>query len=787
MECSPSNLIPQGPDVDPAYQGCSLPGSTLGSNTVDGDAYFETSFGYSRSHLWRNLGVLIAFTALYILVTAFASEVFSFAGDGGGALVFKRTHKAKKMVNEEQKPADEEKATNPAEPMSGGSSDTLQTGEDIIADDIAKGKSVFTWENVEYEVPYQGGKRKLLSGVNGYVKPGIMIALMGASGAGKTTLLNTLSQRQTLGTVSGDMLVDGKPLGVEFQRGTGFCEQMDLHDETATIREALEFSAVLRQDWDVPKHEKLDYVNKIIELLELQDIQDAIVGSLGVEQRKRLTIGVELAAKPELLLFLDEPTSGLDSQSAFSIIRFLKKLSKSGQAIICTIHQPSSMLIQQFDMVLALNPGGNPFYFGPVGDNGSDIIDYFAKRGTQCPPNKNVAEFLLETAAKGGARVNGKRVNWNKEWLESEQNAEMLKEIQHLKELRSKEPSKEASAQHAFAAPIPTQTMELTKRTFRQYWRDPSYLYAKLFVSVVVGIFNGFTFYNLDNSVASLQSRLFTPFLILLIPPTIVNGVVPKFYQNRALWEAREYPSRIYGWFAFCTAQVVAEVPMAIISSVIYFLLWYYPTNMPRDSSTAGYMFLMTMLFYFFMSSWGQWICAFAPSFNVISNVLPFFFVLVSLFNGIVRPYDQLPVFWRYWMYWVNPSTWWMNGVLAATVRGLPIQCAEGETTLFNAPPGESCQSYAGDFVKSAMGYVETTANGTCAYCPYATGDEYLSTLNIRGSQKWRDFGIFLIFVCSNWLLVYFFIYTVRVRKWGFGMGHLFAAAGKLGGMLKRN
>lgn len=785
MTCSPSNLFPQGPDVDPAYQGCALAGSTLGSNTVNGDAYIGTSFGYTRSHLWRNLGVLLAFTALYVLITAFASEVFSFTGGGGGALVFKKTRKAKQMVNEEQKPADEETASTPASSRPGGSSETLEGAEAVVADDLAQGKSVFTWENVEYEVPYQGGKRKLLNGVNGYVKPGLMIALMGASGAGKTTLLNTLSQRQTLGTVSGDMLVDGKQLGVEFQRGTGFCEQMDLHDETATVREALEFSAILRQDRKVPKQEKLDYVDKIIELLELQDIQDAIIGSLGVEQRKRLTIGVELAAKPELLLFLDEPTSGLDSQSAFSIIRFLKKLSKSGQAIICTIHQPSSMLIQQFDMVLALNPGGNPFYFGPVGDNGSAIIEYFAKRGTQCPPNKNVAEFLLETAAKGGAKRDGKRVNWNKEWLASPNNAEMLEEIQRIKEARSKAPVK-TTAQYAFAAPVATQTLEVTKRTFRQYWRDPSYLYGKLFVSVVLGIFNGFTFYNLDNSVASLQSRLFTPLLILLIPPTIVNGVVPKFYQNRALWEAREHPSRIYGWFAFCTAQVVAEIPMAVVSSVLYWVLWYYPTNMPRDSTTAGYMFLMTMLFYFFMSSWGQWICAFAPNYTVISNVLPFFFVTVSIFNGIVRPYAQLPVFWRYWMYWVNPSTWWMNGVLAATVGGIPVECRDGETTLFTAPPGQSCQSYAADLNSAAMGYISTTSNGTCAYCPYATGDEYLSTLNIRPGEQWRDFGIFLVFVCSNWALVYFFIYTVRVRKWSFGLGYLSAVPAKLAALVKR-
>jgi len=68
----------------------------------------------------------------------------------------------------------------------------------------------------------------------------------------------------------------------------------------------------------------------------------------------------------------------------------LKKLAHAGQAIVCTIHQPSSVLIQQFDQVLALNPGGNVFYNGPIGENGKDIIKYFSDRGFDCPDGKNV-------------------------------------------------------------------------------------------------------------------------------------------------------------------------------------------------------------------------------------------------------------------------------------------------------------------------------------------------------------------------------------------------------------
>ena len=204
-----------------------------------------------------------------------------------------------------------------------------------------------------------------------------------------------------------------------------------------------------------------------------------------------MTIGVELAAKPSLLLFLDEPTSGLDSNSAYSIVQFLKKLASAGQAIVCTIHQPSSVLIQQFDMILALNPGGNTFYFGPVGENGKDVVKYFGDRGVQCPPSKNVAEFILETAAKPVKRKDGSKINWNEEWQKSSNNKEMLTEIDRIKSERNRKVADsqkgDKEEESEFAASVWLQTTMLTKRTFIQYWRDPSYLYGKLFVAVVIG------------------------------------------------------------------------------------------------------------------------------------------------------------------------------------------------------------------------------------------------------------------------------------------------------------
>lgn len=282
----------------------------------------------------------------------------------------------------------------------------------------------------------------------------------------------------------------------------------------------------------------------------------------------------------------------------------------------------------------------------------------------------------------------------------------------------------------------------------------------------------------LGNSIAEMQNRMFSAFLIVLMPPILMNSIVPKFYMNRALWEAREYPSRIYGWFAFCTANIVCEIPAAIVTSVIYFVLWYFPVGFPTDAFSAGYVFLMSMLFFFFQASWGQWICAFAPSFTVISNVLPFFFVMVNLFNGIIRPYRDYPVFWKYWMYYVNPVTWWLRGVLSAVLPSTPVVCSSAEATHFDPPPGSTCGEYAGYFVHTLTdntGYLaDETATSDCQYCQFQSGREYMHTLNVQDNDKWRCFGIFLGFVIINWLLVYFFLYTVRVRGWSFGMGYVF-------------
>ena len=300
-----------------------------------------------------------------------------------------------------------------------------------------------------------------------------------------------------MGVVTGEMLVDGAPRDVSFQRKTGYVQQQDLHLQTSTVREALRFSAVLRQPKHVSKQEKYEYVEEVLKLLDMDGYADAIVGvpgeGLNVEQRKRLTIGVELVAKPALLLFLDEPTSGLDSQTSWNILQLLRKLTEHGQAILCTIHQPSAILFENFDRLLFLAKGGRTVYFGEVGKGSRILIDYFEKNGApQCPKGENPAEWML--AAIGAAPGTHTDVDWHQAWLDSDERVAVRDELDTIKEERPKAvahdkanaPDKNAQdkkldkeAYSEFASSFWTQSWVVLQRVFQQYWRTPSYIWSK--------------------------------------------------------------------------------------------------------------------------------------------------------------------------------------------------------------------------------------------------------------------------------------------------------------------
>ncbi|KAK9478807.1 ABC-2 type transporter-domain-containing protein [Lipomyces japonicus] len=756
MDCASDQLLPNIAGAFISNQACSLPGALPGSSIVSGDDYIESQFGYKRSHLWRNFGILIGFFLLFLGIQIVFSELLTYDSASGQVKQFVRTKMSVKNPKGDTKKNDKEDYL----------SEDIKIGED------GKG-SLFTFQNVNYVIPTPDGERTLLDDIEGYAVPGKLLALMGSSGAGKTTLLNAVSQRLRFGRVTGEFNLNGHGLNSAFQRKTGFVEQQDLHEPKQTVREALRFSARLRQPASVPLDEKYEYVEKVIKLLDLDSITDALVDDVGsglsVEERKRVTIGVELASKPRIL-FLDEPTSGLDSEGAYSIVTFLKKLAaNSNFGIICTIHQPSSILFSQFDSLLLLARGGKTVYFGPIGNNGETVIDYFSRVVRPPEPDSNPAEYILEAVGAGATRKS--TINWPDLWKRSIEIIERKNEIAALNQkwrVITTSTSDLDDRNAEYSSPLNEQIKAVTVRLWLTLWRTPSYGFSIVFSSIAAGLTAGILFFQANNSIFGMQSRTFLTFFVLLEIIPIVNSLEIHFIIARDLYDLRERNAKVYSWVALVTAYLVCPLPYMVLTSVLFFPIFWYMPGLYMSPHIAGYGYFMILLMQIWHSHLAVLLGSFVPSITAVGIINPFFFVITQATVGITIPYASLNGFYKYFIYWVNPISWAIRGLVVTAEHEVPVACSSKELVVFEPPSGLTCETYAGEWVVSdTVGQLlNPFDSSSCKFCEYTVGDDYLESIGFSYNKRWRDIGVFIMFVFVNAFLPFLVYYFARVISW---------------------
>ncbi|KAF8930773.1 ABC-2 type transporter-domain-containing protein [Dissophora ornata] len=761
FDCTGATMVPHGPTyTDVQYQVCSLAGSKPGLTSVDGSDYLYAAYRYQTSQMWYDIIAVILFWFLFVFITCFALEKVEFGKGGFSTNVFK---KGSKIID--SKPEDEE--SRPAASIStvtAPNAAAAAKGNSGIELEMVKG-SVFAWENLDYVVPYKSdpsGKKQLLNGIAGLVKPGTMTALMGSSGAGKTTLLDVLAQRKNIGTITGQIEVDGEPLRRDFQRTTGYCEQLDVHVPECTVREALRFSAHLRQPADVSEEEKNAYVEEIINILEMENIADALVGTtesglgISVEERKRLTIGVELVAKPKLL-FLDEPTSGLDAQASYNIMRFMRKLTDQGQAILCTIHQPSSQLFAFFDDLLLLAKGGRTVFFGELGHDSHDLINYFEKNGAPtCASDANPAEYILDV-------VNARHsdLDWPKIWEASPERVNLLADIKTTRKTTSGAISSDEGLEYATGTRM--QLKYVFGRMARTYWRLPQYNFGRIFMMLIFALLNGFSFYKLGNSKVDLQSRVFVIFQIMVMAALLVNMVQPRFHMERQ-WFYREFAGKYYGWKPFAISIIAIEIPYMILSATIFFVVFYWTVGFVSDSVLTLFTWLMIVIFCLFAITLGQLIAALTPSTTVAALLNPFIFSSLNLFCGVMIAKTQMPKFWSSWMYWLDPYHYIIEAITTVQLYNIPVHCKSDEFSIFNVPVGQTCGSYAATFLETAAGYINNpNATESCEYCQYSYGQDFYGALSMDFAHRWRNLGFLCIYLCFNIIML---LVAIRFVRW---------------------
>nr|TKR74333.1 pleiotropic drug resistance protein 3-like isoform X1 [Populus alba] len=537
-----------------------------------------------------------------------------------------------------------------------------------------------TFKDVRYYVdtPLEMRKRgfpekklQLLSDITGAFRPGILTALMGVSGAGKTTLMDVLSGRKTGGTIEGEIRIGGYPkVQDSFARVSGYCEQTDIHSSQITVEESVIYSAWLRLPPEIDTKTKYEFVNQVLETIELDEIKDSLVGipgisGLSIEQRKRLTVAVELVANPSII-FMDEPTSGLDARAAAIVMRVVKNIVETGRTIVCTIHQPSTDIFEAFDELILMKIGGRIIYSGPLGQQSSKVIEYFENiPGVPKIKNRyNPATWMLEVSSKTAEADLG--VDFGEAYERStlyEENKELVKQLSS--------PTPGSKDLH-FPTCFPQNGWEQLKaclwKQHLSYWRSPSYNLLRIVFMSFGALLFGLLFWQKGNKInnqqdlLSIAGSMFS--IIIFFGINNCSPVLPFVARERTVFY-RERFAGMYSSWAYSFAQVLVEVPYLLIEGILYVIITYPMIGYSLSAYKILWSFYSMFCMLLFFNYLGMLLVSLTPNIQVASNLAAFAYTTLNFFSGFIVPKPYIPKWWV-WLYYICPSSWTLNAMLTS-------------------------------------------------------------------------------------------------------------------------
>ncbi|XP_062144197.1 pleiotropic drug resistance protein 3-like [Alnus glutinosa] len=522
-------------------------------------------------------------------------------------------------------------------------------------------------------------KLQLLSDITGALKPGVLTALMGVSGAGKTTLLDVLAGRKTGGYIEGQTKIGGYPKVQEtFARISGYCEQTDIHSSQITVEESVIFSAWLRLSSEIDSKTKAEFVDEVLETIELDVIKDSLVGIPGVsglstEQRKRLTIAVELVANPSVM-FMDEPTTGLDARAAAIVMRVVKNVADTGRTIACTVHQPSIDIFESFDELILLKTGGHMIYSGPLGQHSSRVIEYF--EGIPGVPkirdNYNPAAWMLEVTSTSAEAELG--VDFAQKYREStsyENNKEFVKQ------LNIPPPgSRDLHFPTRFSQNGWEQVKSCLWKQHLAYWRNPAYNLIRITHSLASALIFGTLYWNQGKKLNN-QQDLFNVFgsmyaAVIFLGINNCTTVLPLVATERTVMY-RERFSGMYSSWAYSLAQVIVEVPYIFTETAIFVMITYPMIGYYGSAYKVLWYFYAIFCSLLYFNYMGMLLVSLTPNYMIAAILASASYTIFNLFSGFLIPEPQIPKWWV-WLYYLTPTSWSMNGLLTSQYGDINVE-----------------------------------------------------------------------------------------------------------------
>uniref|UniRef100_F6GUS2 ABC transporter domain-containing protein n=1 Tax=Vitis vinifera TaxID=29760 RepID=F6GUS2_VITVI len=537
-----------------------------------------------------------------------------------------------------------------------------------------------TFHNVNYfvdmpkEMTAKGIPEKrlqLLSNVSGIFSPGVLTALVGSSGAGKTTLMDVLAGRKTGGYIEGDIMISGYPKEQRtFARVSGYVEQNDIHSPQVTVEESLWFSAVLRLPKEVSKEQKLEFVDQVMNLIELDVLRHALVGmpgstGLSTEQRKRLTIAVELVANPSII-FMDEPTSGLDARAAAIVMRTVRNTVDTGRTVVCTIHQPSIDIFEAFDALLLMKRGGRVIYGGKLGNQSQNLIDYFQGISgiPPIPDGYNPATWMLEITTPAAEERIGE------DFADLYRNSENFREVEAAIKSFSVPPpgSEPLHFPTMYSQDAMTQFRTCLWKQNLVYWRSPEYNAVKILFSTISALIFGSVFWDVGSKRDSTQSLVMVMGALyascLFVGVNNSASVQPIVSVERTVFY-RERAAGMYSPFPYAAAQGLVEIPYTILQTIVFGVITFFMINFERTARKFFLYLVFMFLTFSYFTFYGMMAVGLTPNQQLAAVVSSAFYSLWNLLSGFLIPKPRIPGWWI-WFYYICPVAWTLRGIISS-------------------------------------------------------------------------------------------------------------------------
>ncbi len=506
---------------------------------------------------------------------------------------------------------------------------------------VEPGLPCLSWKNLSVILPKNG--KKLINSVSGVALPGRILALMGPSGAGKTTLLNALSNRAPYARLEGEVMFGQRPF---VATDLVYVPQFDEFNGNLTVYEQIEFVGEMKCSDVIEMRHRL---NHLLTILGLASKAKVHCRNLTSGELKRVSVGMGMISNPNVL-FLDEPTTGLDSSAAYSIVKYLAELSSATNVVvIMTIHQPAPMV---FDMLqdLYLMEQGRLAFFGPL----QTTKQYFAKLGYVCPVDVNPADFFLDLVSTSPQTNDKKEITWTDLYYSST----MYNNFQDVLNISI---STSSNAQRdATAEPIPTifaRFICLMKFFSRYYLRDIGFYYLRIGFLIIIAIFIGTLFLQLDPStdkIPQYSGAIFFNIWTALFSAVAATGLLATD-RRQAIEQVK---NAVMTPFVYCLAQFMISIPFNLFAAVIYQSIFHWLIDINPNGESFIFAIAISCCHLLLMEA--IMLSVVAALKNAMLSVTFAMVVLgyLFLFSGFFIPVENMP-----------PSIFWISYITPTKVR----------------------------------------------------------------------------------------------------------------------